>query len=65
MSRSTFYRAVRAGELPAFKIRGEWRVDRRDLEALIEERKGQSNGRGAFVSEAVTRIAPFGKEKKL
>lgn len=39
VSRSTFYRAVKSGELPAFKVGGGWRVDPRDLEALIQSRK--------------------------
>lgn len=41
ISKSTLYRAIRAGQLPAFKVLGVWRIDRRDIEAFIQERKSQ------------------------
>jgi excisionase family DNA binding protein len=50
MSRTTFYRAVHSGELPAFKLGGVWRVDRDDVETLIERRKREATER-AGISE--------------
>jgi excisionase family DNA binding protein len=35
LSRPTIYRMVQAGELPAAAIRGQVRIRRRDLEALL------------------------------
>jgi len=59
VSRSTFYRAVREGTLPAFKVRGEWRVEPRDVEAFIARRKAETNGNtGGVVSEGVSKVSP-------
>jgi excisionase family DNA binding protein len=35
----TVYSMVQAGELPAFKVRGQWRFTRKDLDAWIEQQK--------------------------
>lgn len=35
----TVYSMVQAGELPAFKVRGQWRFSRKDIEAWIEQQK--------------------------
>jgi excisionase family DNA binding protein len=63
ISRSTFYRAVRSGELPAFKLGGVWRVDRRDIEELIADRKRRS-AKGRVVS-AVPGTVPATPSRRL
>lgn len=35
----TVYSMAQAGELPAFKVRGQWRFTRKDLDAWIEKQK--------------------------
>ena len=35
----TVYSMAQAGELPAFKVRGQWRFSRRDIDAWIEQQK--------------------------
>jgi len=35
----TVYSMAQAGELPAFKVRGQWRFSRKDIEAWIEQQK--------------------------
>ncbi|MGV6826983.1 MAG: methylation-associated defense system helix-turn-helix domain-containing protein MAD1 [bacterium] len=35
----TIYTMVQAGELPAFKVRGQWRFSRKDIDAWIEQQK--------------------------
>ena len=35
----TIYSMVQAGELPAFKVRGQWRFSRKDIDAWIEQQK--------------------------
>jgi excisionase family DNA binding protein len=35
----TVYSMAQAGELPAFKVRGQWRFSRKDIDAWIEEQK--------------------------
>lgn len=35
----TVYSMAQAGELPAFKVRGQWRFKRIDLDAWIEQQK--------------------------
>ena len=39
----TVYSMAQAGELPAFKVRGQWRVRRVDFETWME-RQAQSRG---------------------
>jgi excisionase family DNA binding protein len=39
VSRRTVYRWVQAGELPAYKLGGEFRITERDLEQFLEERR--------------------------
>ena len=43
ISRSTLYKLIRVGELPAFKLSqgGRWRFKREDLEAWLEDRKSE------------------------
>lgn len=35
----TVYSMAQAGELPAFKVRGQWRFTRKDLDSWIEKQK--------------------------
>ena len=35
----TVYSMAKSGELPAFKVRGQWRFSRKDLDAWIERQK--------------------------
>jgi excisionase family DNA binding protein len=35
----TIYSMAQNGELPAFKVRGQWRFSRKDLDAWIEQQK--------------------------
>jgi excisionase family DNA binding protein len=35
----TVYSMAQSGELPAFKVRGQWRFSRRDIEFWIESQK--------------------------
>jgi excisionase family DNA binding protein len=44
VNRAGVYAMVRRGELPALKLggRGMWRVDRRDLEAFIDQARART-----------------------
>lgn len=44
----TVYSMAQAGELPAFKVRGQWRFSRNDIDAWIEQQKhtNQKTGTG-------------------
>lgn len=35
----TVYSMAQAGELPAFKVRGQWRFSRKDIDAWLEQQK--------------------------
>ncbi|QQB33132.1 helix-turn-helix domain-containing protein [Achromobacter deleyi] len=35
----TAYSMAQAGELPAFKVRGQWRFSRKDIDMWIEQQK--------------------------
>ena len=35
----TVYSMAQAAELPAFKVRGQWRFSRKDIDAWIEQQK--------------------------
>ena len=35
----TVYSMAQSGELPAFKVRGQWRFGRKDIDAWMEEQK--------------------------
>ncbi|MCB1863029.1 MAG: helix-turn-helix domain-containing protein [Gammaproteobacteria bacterium] len=35
----TLYSMAQTGELPAFKVRGQWRFSRKDIDAWIEQQK--------------------------
>jgi len=40
----TVYSMAQAGELPAFKVRGQWRVRRADFEAWMERQAQRPSG---------------------
>lgn len=42
----TIYSMAQDGQLPGFKVRGQWRFARKDIEAWIEEQKEIKNTRG-------------------
>ncbi|HCF7328974.1 TPA: helix-turn-helix domain-containing protein [Pseudomonas aeruginosa] len=42
----TVYSMAQAGELPAFKVRGQWRFSRKDIDAWIEQQKHTSQDFG-------------------
>ncbi|GAB6193914.1 methylation-associated defense system helix-turn-helix domain-containing protein MAD1 [Desulforhopalus sp. IMCC35007] len=35
----TIYTMAQSGELPAFKVRGQWRFSRKDIDMWIEQQK--------------------------
>lgn len=35
----TIYSMAQKGELPAFKVRGQWRFSRKDIDSWIEQQK--------------------------
>jgi|TARA_R110000851_G_scaffold286024_1_gene439871 excisionase family DNA binding protein len=35
----TIYSMAQTGELPAFKVRGQWRFSRKDIDTWIEQQK--------------------------
>ena len=38
----TVYSMAQQGELPAFKVRGQWRFKRADMDGWMEERKSEA-----------------------
>jgi excisionase family DNA binding protein len=42
----TVYSMAQAGELPAFKVRGQWRFSRKDIDGWIEQQKSRAQGLG-------------------
>ena len=45
VAEKTVYTMAQLGELPAFKVRGQWRFKRVDIDQWIEEQKAASRGR--------------------
>ncbi len=39
VSEKTIYTMAQTGELPAFKVRGQWRFSQNDIDAWIEQQK--------------------------
>jgi excisionase family DNA binding protein len=39
VAEKTVYTMAQKGELPAFKVRGQWRFKRQDIDGWIEEQK--------------------------
>ena len=42
VGQKTVYSMAQTGELPAFKVRGQWRFARNDIDAWIDEQKRTS-----------------------
>lgn len=42
----TVYSMAQSGELPAFKVRGQWRFSRKDIDEWIEQQKTSSQDLG-------------------
>lgn len=42
----TVYSMAQTGELPAFKVRGQWRFSRKDIDTWIEEQKNTTQDFG-------------------
>jgi excisionase family DNA binding protein len=57
VSRSSVYRAITNGRLPAFKVLGSWRVDREELEAWLNQKRPRPGGRGDAYGPRTTRTA--------
>lgn len=51
VAQKTVYTMAQSGQVPAFKVRGQWRFRRDDLEQWIDEQK-------AVVKENVAKDAP-------
>lgn len=45
VAEKTVYPMAQRGELPAFKVRGQWRVRRADLDAWINEQRAPARPR--------------------
>lgn len=43
----TVYSMAQAGELPAFKVRGQWRFSRKDIDTWIDQQKRTTRDFGA------------------
>ncbi len=43
----TVYSMAQRGELPAFKVRGQWRIRRVDLDRWVEQQLGEQREGGA------------------
>ncbi len=44
VAEKTVYTMAQRGQLPAFKVRGQWRFKRSDLEQWIEDQKAAAQG---------------------
>lgn len=42
VGQKTVYTMAQSGELPAFKVRGQWRLSRKDIDAWIENQKNST-----------------------
>jgi excisionase family DNA binding protein len=42
----TVYSMAKSGELPAFKVRGQWRFSKKDIDLWIEQQKTSSQETG-------------------
>ena len=43
----TLYTMARQGEIPAFKVRGQWRFRRRDIDGWIDRQQSPGAGEGS------------------
>ena len=46
IAEKTAYIMAQRGELPGFKVGGQWRFKREDIDDWIEERKSSAPGKG-------------------
>jgi excisionase family DNA binding protein len=46
MSRSAAYAAIRAGQIPAIRVAGKWRIPRAALDRLLARAMGPSDDEG-------------------
>ncbi len=46
VAEKTVYTMAQKAQLPAFKVRGQWRFQRVDLDRLIEQQKAASRSEG-------------------
>ncbi len=63
----TVYTMAQRGELPAFKMREQWRFQRADLDAWLAASTRSNSGQGAGMTDAPTRtaaVAPQGLEHR-
>lgn len=44
IAEKTVYTMVQRAEMPAFKVRGQWRFKREDIDAWIEQQKSTRRG---------------------
>ena len=47
VAEKTVYTMARQGEIPAFKVRGQWRVRRRDIDGWIDRQQSACAGEGS------------------
>lgn len=59
VSRMTIWRWCNSGRLPAFKIGREWRIHRRELDALVQQQmRSGSNGHARGETPAADEAPP-------
>jgi excisionase family DNA binding protein len=51
IAEKTVYTMAQKGELPAFKVRGQWRFRRADLDGWIDAKTRRADGHGEEVSK--------------
>ena len=47
VAEKTVYTMARQGEIPAFKVRGQWRFRRRDIDGWIDTQQSAGAGEGS------------------
>ncbi len=47
VAEKTVYTMARQGEIPAFKVRGQWRFRRRDIDGWIDRQQSSGAGEGS------------------
>ena len=58
VSRMTIWRWCNSGRLPAFKIGREWRIHRRELDALVQQQMKAANANGHTREGAPDELSP-------
>ena len=48
----TIYSMAQRGEIPAFKVRGQWRLRRQDIDAWISERVARGSRASSHLAKA-------------